>query len=145
MPVDEPATPAGSSEKAGSLATRLEATTFNPRWTDHDREVVARELDRVGDRTAYLWRIRSNTYIRATGTDGHAVLFVESGYLWWPGNTSALPDGAVPDGDGWILDLSTRGNSGSRLSPNEETPPPTCPRCQMYELSATGICFGCDG
>jgi hypothetical protein len=131
--------------RGGSAATRPQAIAYNSDWTDYDRQVVARELDRVAPRTAYLWRTESNAYIRATDTQGHALLYIAAGYLWWHADYAPeLPQGVERDGDGWILALSTRRESGPRRSPIEDEAAEICPKCRMYVLSASGVCFKCD-
>jgi len=131
--------------RGGTPATRGEAVNFNGRWTEHDRRVVSEELDRIRDRTSYLWRTASNSYIRATDAGGRALMYVEAGYLWWhDGRVEAIPAGAVADGEGWLLPLSTRQETGSRRGPHEEESAPICQTCFSYALSKTGLCPNCD-
>ena len=134
-----------SENRGGTLATRAEAIAYNRRWTDYDRQVVSAEIDRIRDHTSYLWRTESNSYIRATDADGKALMYVEAGYLWWhEGRVENLPEGVIRDGDGWLLPLSTRQDSGSRQGRREEAELPICQRCFSYALSATGLCPSCD-
>lgn len=132
-------------ESRGTPATRADAIAYNHRWTDYDRQIVSAELDRLRDQTAYLWRTESNSYIRATDKYGKALMYIEAGYLWWhEGRVETLPEGVLPDDEGWILPLSTRQDSGSRQGPREETEAAICQRCFSYALSRTGLCPSCD-
>jgi len=131
--------------RGGAPATRDDALRFNGRWTDHDRDVVAAELDRLRDRTAYFWRTGSNAYIRATDADGKGLVYVEAGYLWWRnGRVETIPEGAVREDEGWLLALSTRQESGPRRRPRDDEDPAVCQRCFSYALSVTGVCPSCD-
>lgn len=139
------ASPYPNEIRGGTPATRPQAIAFNRDWTAYDRQLVAGELDRLADRTAYLWRTSSDAYIRATDAQGRALMYIAAGYLWWYADRAAgLPDGVARDGDGWILALSTRRESGPRGGGFEDAKAAICPRCRIYELSVSGVCFGCD-
>lgn len=128
--------------ETASTVTRAEALRFNDRWTDYDREVVGREIDRLADRTSELVRIKSGQYIRASGDHRTALMYIGAGYVCWYNEVfDELPD--KPDGTErsktWTtIWLSTHVEQGKRSRGPEEDLT-YCPICFIV-LPKTGIC-----
>ena len=90
----------------------------------------------------------SNPYIRVVDEQGRTLMYIGAGWLWWHqkiiDEMAEITEGLIADGKGWLLPLSTRQESGPRLSRAEINPPEICPKCGSYELSVSGLCPSCD-
>ena len=85
--------------------TRKDALAFNDKWTDADRELLAKQLDRVEAKS--FQRPGSGSYIRVEARDGSIVAAIEKGRIRFP--KGSAPKGATKLDEKWsALDLSTR-------------------------------------
>lgn len=126
----------------GAELSRTAVLKFNRRWSDVDRAIIQEEIESTGS-TGFTFRKSGfNEYIAATSTDGQSTMHISKGTIYFKLGYKPNRPGAVPDGDNWVLRLSTH-QSVAAASTRERVVGQTCERC-FQEKSLTGECGNCD-
>lgn len=131
-----------SAIENGAELSRADVLKFNRRWTDIDRAVIEAEIESTGS-TGFTFRQSGfNESVAATSADGQSTLHISKGTIYFKVGYNPSRTGAVPDGDNWILRLSTH-RPASAESGREKAVGQTCERC-FQTKSVTGVCGNCD-
>lgn len=146
--------------KGGRTLLRSEVLAWNLRWSDGDKTIVARQLDRVG-----AVRFRSTAgdgYVRCVNPHDRVVMVIAPGYLLFP--RAMVNQDCAPDWPGIALSTFGIARSAAPVKRAKKTasaakktstvtrpavkrltePEPTfCPRC-FLQMTTAGVCPSCD-